>query len=102
MLRSFSYAKWRALRHVAQDADSFDKLAPLARAWEAEVRQTYLQAYDQVALSAGIYGTSEAGCGLLGLFELEKALYELRYEIGNRPDWVRIPLQGILGLAEMR
>jgi maltose alpha-D-glucosyltransferase/alpha-amylase len=33
---------------------------------------------------------------LLGLFELEKALYELRYEIGNRPTWVGIPLQGIL------
>ena len=34
--------------------------------------------------------------GLLGLFELEKALYELRYEIGNRPAWAGIPLQGIL------
>jgi len=102
MLRSFSYAKWRGLRHVARDAASFDKLAPLARAWEIEVRQMYLQAYDQVALGAGIYGTAEAGCGLLDLFELEKALYELRYEIGNRPDWARIPLQGILGLVEMR
>ena len=32
----------------------------------------------------------------LGLFELEKVLYELRYEIGNRPTWAGIPLQGIL------
>ncbi len=36
------------------------------------------------------------GPGLLGLFELEKALYELRYELGNRPGWAGIPLQGIL------
>ena len=36
------------------------------------------------------------GRGLLGLFELEKALYELRYELGNRPGWAGIPLQGIL------
>jgi maltose alpha-D-glucosyltransferase/alpha-amylase len=36
--------------------------------------------------------------GLLALFELEKALYELRYELDNRPDWVPIPVRGILTL----
>jgi maltose alpha-D-glucosyltransferase/alpha-amylase len=41
----------------------------------------------------------QAGKGLLGLFELEKVLYELRYEIGNRPTWAGIPLQGILDLS---
>ncbi len=102
MLRSFSYAQWSALRHVAQDAQALDKLAPLARAWESEVRQAFLQAYDQVAGNAGIYQSLDPGRGLLGLFELEKALYELRYEIGNRPDWVRIPLLGIVGLAQTR
>ena len=100
MLRSFSYAQWSALRHVAQDAQALDKLALLARAWETEVRRTFLQAYDQVAHGAGIYESLEPGRGLLGLFELEKALYELRYEIGNRPDWVRIPLHGLLGLTQ--
>jgi maltose alpha-D-glucosyltransferase/alpha-amylase len=102
MLRSFSYAKWSALRNVAQDTQAFARLEPLARAWESEVRQTFLQAYDQVARNAGIYQSLEPGRGLLGLFELEKALYELRYEIGNRPDWVRIALHGILGLTETR
>jgi len=36
---------------------------------------------------------------MLDLFVLEKALYELRYELGNRPEWAAIPLQGILALA---
>jgi len=102
MLRSFSYAHWSALRHVAQDTQAIGKLAPLASAWETEVRQTFLQAYDRVARNAGIYESLEPGRGLLGLFELEKALYELRYELGNRPDWVRIPLHGLLGLTQTR
>ncbi|MCW3008375.1 MAG: hypothetical protein JWP17_3001, partial [Solirubrobacterales bacterium] len=37
---------------------------------------------------------------LLAIFELEKAVYELRYELNNRPDWVRIPVAGILRLLE--
>ena len=34
------------------------------------------------------------------LFELEKVLYELRYELGNRPDWVQVPLSGLLAMLE--
>ena len=37
---------------------------------------------------------------LLAVFELEKAVYELRYELNNRPDWVAIPVAGILRLLE--
>ena len=37
---------------------------------------------------------------LLRIFELEKAVYELRYELGNRPDWVSIPVAGILRMLE--
>ena len=37
---------------------------------------------------------------LLALFELEKALYELRYEINNRHDWAQVPIQGILALLD--
>ena len=57
-----------------------------------------LAAYDAAARGAKLYGPEplQSGRGLLGLFELEKALYELRYELGNRPAWAGIPLQGIL------
>ena len=37
---------------------------------------------------------------LLAVFELEKAVYELRYELNNRPDWVRIPVAGILRMLD--
>jgi predicted trehalose synthase len=37
---------------------------------------------------------------LLRVFELEKAVYELRYELNNRPDWVKIPVAGILRMLE--
>jgi predicted trehalose synthase len=37
---------------------------------------------------------------LLAVFELEKAVYELRYELNNRPEWVKIPVAGILRILE--
>jgi len=96
MLRSFSYVEHSALRAVAQDDVEYAKLAPLARAWTVEVRAAFLSAYDSEARSAALYDALVPGSGLLGLFELEKALYELCYELGNRPGWAGIPLQGIV------
>jgi maltose alpha-D-glucosyltransferase/alpha-amylase len=98
MLRSFSYVQHSALRNLAHNEAEGVRLAPLARAWEVEVRTAFLSAYDAAARDAKLYGPEalQAGSGLLGLFELEKALYELRYELGNRPGWAGIPLQGIL------
>ncbi len=99
MLRSFSYVRHSALRKVAHVEAEAAKLSPLARGWEMEVRAAFLSAYDAAAREARIYGSEtplRPGNGLLGLFELEKALYELRYELGNRPSWAGIPLQGIL------
>jgi len=96
MLRSFSYVEHSALRNVAHDEVEFAKLAPLAHAWARQVREAFLGAYDAEARRAALYGSFTPGQGLLGLFELEKALYELRYELSNRPAWAGIPLQGIL------
>jgi maltose alpha-D-glucosyltransferase/alpha-amylase len=100
MLRSFSYAQHSALRSVAHNEAEAARLAPLARAWEVEVRNAFLSAYDAAVNEGGatprLYASLQPGEGLLGLFELEKVLYELRYEIGNRPTWAGIPLQGML------
>ena len=96
MMRSFGYVQQSALRSVAHNEAEAARLAPLARSWELEARGAFLSAYDAAARETGSYETLQPGQGLLGLFELEKALYELRYEIGNRPTWIGIPLQGIL------
>jgi maltose alpha-D-glucosyltransferase/alpha-amylase len=99
MLRSFSYVEHSALRSAAHDEVEFTKLAPLAQAWTRQVREAFLSAYDAEAKPSALYGAFTSGRGLLGLFELEKALYELRYELNNRPSWAGIPLQGILETA---
>jgi maltose alpha-D-glucosyltransferase/alpha-amylase len=96
MLRSFSYVQQSALHSVAHTETEAARLAPLARGWETEVRAAFLMGYEGAARGADLHAQLAPGCGLLGLFELEKALYELRYELGNRPGWATIPLQGIL------
>jgi len=66
--------------------------------WEVEVSRTFLRGYEEATRGSGLFAVWDDMRGLLQLFTLEKAFYELRYELSNRPDWVRIPLHGILAL----
>jgi maltose alpha-D-glucosyltransferase / alpha-amylase len=75
-------------------------LEPLLEQWEEETRQTFIAAYDEVARANGLYDSLEEMQPLLRLFEIEKALYEVRYELGNRPDWASIPLRSLIAFAE--
>lgn len=100
MVRSFNYARWSALRRVAQSADEIVKLEPAAREWEAETRDAFLGAYLARMSHGGAAQSAESATRLLALFEFEKAMYELRYELDNRLDWVQVPLQGILALID--
>ena len=102
MLRSLDYARHTALHLTAQGAAELERFAPVARGWEQAVRRAFLQAYREVAVAGGLHANEaafEQSAALLDLFELEKALYELRYELHNRPDWVGVPLAGIAALA---
>ncbi len=99
MLRSFDYARSSALDHAAQAGMDAARLEPLARAWAEHVRGTFLRAYEETTRGSGLFASLEQVHGLLELFELEKALYELRYELDSRPAWAGIPLRGILALA---
>ncbi len=97
MLRSFNYARWTALRRVAQNAEEAARLDAAVRDWERVTRDAFLSAY--TGTLAGAAEAVPADAGLLRLFEIEKALYELRYELNNRNDWVEVPLHGLLALV---
>lgn len=102
MLRSFDYARHMAVHEAAKAGIDYQRLATLGRTWERRMREVFVQTYRDVTVSAGLYADDaafDAVRPLLDLFELEKALYELRYELDNRPDWVGVPLAGIATLA---
>jgi maltose alpha-D-glucosyltransferase/alpha-amylase len=100
MLRSFNYARHTALgRATEHQPHHQDRLEPPAAQWEEQVRSAFLRAYDEGMKDHALYGSFDQAQRLLELFELEKALYELRYELGHRPDWVGIPLHGLLALV---
>jgi maltose alpha-D-glucosyltransferase/alpha-amylase len=105
MLRSYHYAAHAGLfsAGAGRPAD-LTRLEPWAELWYEWVAAAFLREY-QAAARPAEEGTrlpllpAEAQfAGLLDLFLLEKAFYELVYELNNRPDWVRIPLSGILAL----
>jgi maltose alpha-D-glucosyltransferase/alpha-amylase len=99
MLRSFDYARATALRNVGRGDGEHARLAALAADWLAAIRAAFLDAYDQTLRATGAGGLAGAAGDLAALAELEKALYELRYELANRPPWAGIPLAGVRALA---
>ena len=97
MLRSFNYASWAALKQVVRVPDDVPLLAPIALEWERQARAAFLGSYGKRVGEAR--PGARLSLELIRLFEIEKALYELRYELHHRPDWVLIPLQGLTDLA---
>lgn len=100
MLRSFSYAAFVGLTHyTTRRPEDFAQLEPWARIWENSVSGEFLRAYRETVGDSRIVPGSEQGFNtLLAIYMLDKALYELVYELNNRPAWIRIPLHGILSL----
>ena len=100
MLRSFDYAVYSELINVTRGGlDGFDRLEPWARIWRDWVSAAFLRGYRQTAAPGSLLPESPAvACRLLDFFMLEKLVFELGYELNYRPDWVRIPLQGIAHL----
>ena len=99
MLRSVDYAVSSALQKVARvNPDAVTRLDPWATRWKTWVAAEFLKTYRRVA--ADLMPTDrEATHQLLDLQILEKALFELRYELDYRPDWVSIPIRSILSLC---
>ena len=101
MLRSYSYAAYAALfGYMPHAPDEYSALEPWAALWERWVGHAFMQGYlsnaSDVAVRAGrLLPDGDDFQRLLAAFMLDKAFYELVYELNSRPDWVRIPLTGI-------
>jgi maltose alpha-D-glucosyltransferase/alpha-amylase len=107
MLRSFHYAAYTAL--FAEEAEgvyashpeALAALEPWARFWYHWVAAVFLRTYREVASRASFLPRAwEELQFLLDAYLMEKAVYEVGYELNSRPEWVRVPLQGILQLVE--
>jgi maltose alpha-D-glucosyltransferase/alpha-amylase len=98
MLRSFSYAAWQSLAQFThRGPDAFERLVPWARVWERNASAAFLRAYRETAAAGAFLPADSVLLGrLLDIYVLEKALYEVLYELNNRPAWVWIPLRRIL------
>jgi maltose alpha-D-glucosyltransferase / alpha-amylase len=105
MLRSFSYAAHSALNDFlsanpdpAANADS-EELKAWVLLWERSATGEFLRAYRKaIAAKPDLLPSSERWQPLLNAYLLEKALYEVMYELNNRPTWIHIPVAGVLAL----
>ena len=91
MLRSFAYAV---------SAVEILRGATAPEGWETRAREEFLNGYMQTVDQSLLPAGDAAFNRLLTVFELEKAVYELRYELNNRPEWIHIPVAGILRMLE--
>jgi len=105
MVRSFQYAPYAALLKktagVEPAAAERATLEEWSAFWTTAVSAEYLRGYFGAAEGHPFMpATHEERRRLLDIFLLQKALYEIGYELNNRPAWVRIPLRGVLGLMD--
>ncbi|HEU4617155.1 MAG TPA: maltose alpha-D-glucosyltransferase [Gammaproteobacteria bacterium] len=93
MLRSFDYAKRAAARALAAEAlTDATEVDALLRRWRDETRAGFLAAYRDAMQGCPAYPEDPDDAErLIELAEIEKLLYELRYELKNRPDWLSLP-----------
>ncbi len=97
MLRSFHYAAVSGLPEDPASEEQKEKLRLWGRAWYGWMSNVFVGAYFDAAAGAPFLPSADMGI-ILEIFLLEKAFYELQYELNNRPDWVHIPLAGIVDI----
>jgi maltose alpha-D-glucosyltransferase/alpha-amylase len=102
MMRSINYAAVAGLLGSVDDrgADT-TALEPLAHDWELRTTAAFLDGYRATIAGCPSYPADAADAqALLDLFILEKAFYEVSYELANRPSWLGIPLEGIRAILD--
>jgi len=96
MLRSFDYAAWMALSRFEQPSE---ELRGRVEAWRRAFGAAFLRGYRRHIAGAPSYpDDGRFADALTDLFLLQKAVYEVSYELANRPDWLDIPLRGVRDL----
>jgi maltokinase len=98
MLRSFHYASRFAL--VERALPEWSQVEPDVRAWEAHNRQAFLDGYHAHPQISELLPDPAVASAVMTGYELDKALYELEYELSHRPEWVSIPLDALERLVE--
>jgi maltose alpha-D-glucosyltransferase / alpha-amylase len=104
MIRSLSYAAYTGLdqflgEHQELTGGKRENVTAWAVLWQNATSTEFLRAYrETIAANPALLPSTQQCETLLGAYLLEKALYELLYELNNRPEWLRIPLAGILDL----
>jgi maltokinase len=98
MLRSFHYASRYALIERAEP--DWVEQAPSALAWESHNREAFLDGYLAHPEIAALLPEAPVSAAVLSAYELDKALYEIDYELSHRPEWVAIPLDALERLIE--
>ena len=100
MLRSISYvARFGLMTHIARRPGGEERLLPWARLWERSVHAAFLGNYRRTVGDAVFLPSDAAGfADLLEVYLLEQLVRELRYELENRPQWLSVPLSGIIDL----
>jgi trehalose synthase-fused probable maltokinase len=95
MLRSFSYVATAASR--ARHERGVEAAADASQAWDASAARLFLSAYLGAVTRAAVLPPAQRDLiALLRAYLVDKATYEIGYELNNRPDWVAIPLAGVL------
>ena len=103
MLRSFGYAARVGLQTHTRQPGALALLDPWADMWEMWSAVAFLCAYLETAADAPFVSSVPSDLRmLLETFVLEKAVYELMYELNNRPEWVVVPLRGLLNVIRPR
>jgi maltose alpha-D-glucosyltransferase/alpha-amylase len=98
MIRSFDYAAIAAVRQIAETRPvALPRMAELADAWRERAVDGFRAAYRKAMRGCRAYPVNKLQAkAMIDFFTLEKAVYEVNYELTNRPGWVAIPLNGIL------
>jgi len=98
IVRSIDYSTTAALERALKIApDEHGKIASALQSWREHAVATFLAAYREHMSDPRLWPAEERTASqLLDIFLLEKAFYEIEYEIAYRPDWVRVPLAGAL------